>query len=292
MIKRVLFLGLTSFVISAQASVEVVNAVPGPGAESSVVMKATQEKAKKQDKTSINNPKFSQAEYDQVKKERASLEEKLKAAQAENVALKSQLSGLKKKNAKQQHELSQNLSQLRAQLQDAKKSLQKNSQQNQVSDVPKKHAAPAKETAKKDSVPVKPNKEHAHSKKSATGHLYSKAIGNINEGNLQQAVMNLQQYIRHNPQAKHTVDAAFYLGQTYAQMGKYDKANRFYAAVVQQAPKTSRAADALLKLAGLALQQGNKQLANKHLETVISDFKDSPQAKQAQAELEAIKSGV
>ncbi len=111
----------------------------------------------------------------------------------------------------------------------------------------------------------------------------------VREKKYAQAVTAYESFLAKYPTGKYAVNAHYWLGQVHFVQGQLDDAGRQFKLVIDQYPQSSKAPDAMLKLA-IILQQQNKPAAAKKLfNTIIQNYPGSSTARLAERKLDELK---
>jgi tol-pal system protein YbgF len=107
----------------------------------------------------------------------------------------------------------------------------------------------------------------------------------LEAGKLREARGKLQDFLRRFPTSPLADDAQYWIGETYYQERRYDKAILEYDKVVINYAKGDKVPGALLKQGLAFLALGDKASAKQLLTQLINDFPNLPEANTARSRL-------
>jgi tol-pal system protein YbgF len=115
------------------------------------------------------------------------------------------------------------------------------------------------------------------------------AFNQLNKKQYEKAISGFQAFIKAYPSNAYTVNAHYWLGEIYYLKDKPELASKEFQAIVANYPENPKVADAMLKLALIAMDAGNYTKARQHLGKVQHQFTGSTAAKIATLRLKEIK---
>ncbi len=113
----------------------------------------------------------------------------------------------------------------------------------------------------------------------------SAALALLEAGKLREARGKLQDFLRRFPTSPLADDAQYWIGETYYQERRYDKAILEYDKVVINYAKGDKVPSALLKQGLAFLALGDKASAKQLLNQLINDYPNLPEAATARSRL-------
>ncbi len=119
--------------------------------------------------------------------------------------------------------------------------------------------------------------------------LFAQAKNHLDKGAFEPAITGFKLYATQYPDGENAEQAYMYLGDAYASLGDTKSAAVAYATLLQKFPKGKWVAAARLKYARSILPLGKTDEAKKYLNSIVREFANSPEAKQAKAELAKLK---
>ena len=120
------------------------------------------------------------------------------------------------------------------------------------------------------------------------GKLYEKGLSEAQNNNYLQALGTFQQYLKKYPKGAFAGDAQLWVAECRYALGDFEQAIKDYQKLVEQNPRSPKAAKALLRQGESfsRLQLGSE--AKIFWSKLIKDFPNSEEAKEAQVQLEAL----
>lgn len=182
----------------------------------------------------------------------------------------------------QTHELSQLKDQVRNFYQDldtriAKIGPEQAAEKNQITE--KNKTSPTKEASAQDTTSTKGKELQS----------YETAFNLLNKKDYEKATSGFQAFIRDYPNSAYAVNAHYWLGEIYYLKDKSDLANKEFQLIITNYPDSPKVADALLKVALIAMDAGNYSKAKLNLTKVQKQFPGTTAAKIAALRLKEIK---
>ena len=117
---------------------------------------------------------------------------------------------------------------------------------------------------------------------------YREAIGMIRQGQCNQAVPKLRDFIRKNPKSDLADNAQYWIGSCYYSQRDYNRAIIELNEVLLKYPKADKVPPALLMLADAFADSGDKIDARLILQKLIADHGKSEEADKARQKLQAL----
>jgi tol-pal system protein YbgF len=117
---------------------------------------------------------------------------------------------------------------------------------------------------------------------------YREAIGMIRQGQCNQAVPKLRDFIRKNPKSDLADNAQYWIGSCYYSQRDYNRAIIELNEVLLKYPKADKVPPALLMLANAFADSGDKIDARLILQKLIADHGKSEEAEKARQKLQAL----
>ena len=117
---------------------------------------------------------------------------------------------------------------------------------------------------------------------------YREALGLIHQGNCNQAVPKLRDFIRKNPKSDLADNAQYWIGNCYYAQRDYNRAIIELNEVLLKYPKADKVPAALVMLADAFADSGDKIDARLILQKLISDHPKSEEAEQGRKKLQAL----
>lgn len=119
--------------------------------------------------------------------------------------------------------------------------------------------------------------------------LYDKAQSDKTGGNLELAMMQFQDFVKHYPAEPLAANAQFYIGEIHYNKSDFDGAISAFDQVLERYPDNIKTPDATY-MKGLALlRSGQKASARKMFEDVVAKYPNSDVAPKAKTQLSALK---
>jgi len=117
---------------------------------------------------------------------------------------------------------------------------------------------------------------------------YREGLGLIRQGQCNQAVPKLRDFIRKNPKSEFADDAQYWIGSCYYGQHDYNRAIIELNEVLLKYPKADKVPAALLMLADAFADSGDKIDARLILQKLISDHPKSDEAERGRQKLQAL----
>jgi tol-pal system protein YbgF len=118
---------------------------------------------------------------------------------------------------------------------------------------------------------------------------YKSAYGLVTRHQYAQAIEAFKAYLQiYNETGQYSANANYWLGELYSQQKEYDKAKLALSTVLDKFPQSGKVPDALLKLGVIALDQGDKESAQKYFSEVKKKYPNTGSAQLAEQELQQI----
>lgn len=127
------------------------------------------------------------------------------------------------------------------------------------------------------------------SSKSKELQTYETAFNLLNKKEYEKAINGFQAFIKDYPESTYTVNAHYWLGEIYYLKDKPGQANKEFQMIINSYPENPKVADALLKVALIAMDGGNYTKAKTNLTKVQKQYPGTTAAKIATLRLKEIK---
>jgi len=118
---------------------------------------------------------------------------------------------------------------------------------------------------------------------------YDTAFATLRDGKYEQAIVELQDFLKKFPSSEHAANAQYWLGEAFYVQHRYDTALIEFERVVTRYPTSPKFSDALLKLGLSQYELGVWDKSSKVLNEVVAKFPNTSQAQLATQRLEQIK---
>lgn len=118
---------------------------------------------------------------------------------------------------------------------------------------------------------------------------YETAFNLLNKKEYDQAITGFQAFVKDYPSSNYSVNAHYWLGEIYYLKDKPDLANKEFQIIVSNYPDSAKVSDALLKIALIAMDNGNYNKAKQNLIKVQKQFPGTTAAKIATLRLKELK---
>lgn len=118
--------------------------------------------------------------------------------------------------------------------------------------------------------------------------LYENALRDLQGGKNDLAMAEFMDYLKYFPETDLAGNAQFYIGEVNYRKGDYDKSIDAYNAVLDNYPKSNKAATAHWKKAQALMELKQRDAAVRELRTLIRRFPNSDEAKLARDRLKAL----
>lgn len=186
----------------------------------------------------------------------------------------------------QSHELTQIKEQLRSFYQDLDQRLAK----MQTNDTPStvKKTATVEVNQKETEVPNQ-GSSVVETTKSQELQNYETAFNFLNKKEYDKAITGFQSFVKQYPASSYTGNAHYWLGEIYYLKDKSSLANKEFQYIITNYPDNTKVADATLKLALIAMSEGNYTKAKNYLTKVQKQYPGTTAAKIATLRLKEVK---
>ncbi|MBN3787762.1 tol-pal system protein YbgF [Burkholderia sp. Ac-20353] len=118
---------------------------------------------------------------------------------------------------------------------------------------------------------------------------FNTAQQQFRDGNFKAAAASFRSFIAKYPESPYQPTAQYWLGNAQYALRDYRGSTATWQGIVSKFPQHPRAADALLAIGTNQLEQGQKAVAKKTFEQVVSQYGGSSAAQTAQGKLQTIK---
>lgn len=115
--------------------------------------------------------------------------------------------------------------------------------------------------------------------------IYESAYLNYVRGNYLEAINGFQNYLKISPDSPLSDNALYWVGESYAAMGKRQNAVNTFHDLINKYPTSSKKPSALYKMGIIYEEAGDKKTAQIYYNRVIKDFPNSPEATLAKDKL-------
>jgi tol-pal system protein YbgF len=146
-------------------------------------------------------------------------------------------------------------------------------------------AAPSAKSVVPEKAPAK-EKSETPAKELSENELYAKAKQDFDNGELDAARTNFQEFTKRYPKSTIADSAQFWVGEIYYRQKWYEKAILEYQKVIENYPKGNKVQAALLKQGFSFFNLGDKSNARLILKELINKYPSSNEAKIAKQKLE------
>lgn len=116
--------------------------------------------------------------------------------------------------------------------------------------------------------------------------IYESAYLNYVKGNYTEAIDGFNNYLNISPDSPLSDNALYWIGESYAAMGKRQDAVNTFQALVKRYPQSSKRPSALYKMGIIYEEAGDNQAAQYYYNQVIDNFPNSPEATLARDKLQ------
>ena len=120
---------------------------------------------------------------------------------------------------------------------------------------------------------------------------YQRAFDLLRQGKYGPAVTGLQGFIQKYPQSSLVPDAYYWLGQAQYVLGQNDAALKSLYTVEAHFSQSSKAPEAMLRMAEIYQAIGQPGKARTVLSKIINQYPSTPSAQKAEAQLQALSAG-
>ena len=118
---------------------------------------------------------------------------------------------------------------------------------------------------------------------------YDAAFATLRDGKYEQAIVQLQEFIKKYPASEHAANAQYWLGEAFYVQHRYDTALIEFERVVTRYPTSPKYSDALLKFGLSQYELGAWDKSSQALNQVLTKFPNTSQAQLAMQRLEQLK---
>jgi tol-pal system protein YbgF len=118
---------------------------------------------------------------------------------------------------------------------------------------------------------------------------YDRAFNLLKDGRYELAIASFKAYLETYPDADYADNAQYWLGEANYAQRRYDVALQEFNKVLDNFPKSSKRADAMLKMGFSYLELGKKEDAEAVLSNIVSMFPDTTAARLAKQRIQDIK---
>jgi tol-pal system protein YbgF len=185
----------------------------------------------------------------------------------------------------QNHDMGQLKEQVRSFYQDLDQRLTKI--QPDQSDSPGKNVLSAENRVK--SVPNDPLTTSEPNTKTKELQTYEAAFNLLNKKEYDKAIGGFQSFVKDYPTSTYTVNAHYWMGEIFYLKGKPEQANKEFQIIIVNYPDSPKVADAMLKVALIAMDTGNYAKAKQHFTRVQKQFPGTTASKIATLRLKELK---
>ncbi len=118
---------------------------------------------------------------------------------------------------------------------------------------------------------------------------YDAAFATLRDGKYEQAIVELQDFLKKYPSSEYTANAQYWLGEAFYVQHRYDVALLAFERIVTRYPSSPKFSDALLKLGLTQYELGAWDKSSQALKEVVAKFPNTSQAQLASQHLEQLK---
>ena len=119
---------------------------------------------------------------------------------------------------------------------------------------------------------------------------YDTAFATLRDGKYEQAIVELQEFLKKYPGSEHAANAQYWLGEAFYVQHRYDVALVEFERVIARYPNSPKFSDALLKLGLTQYELGGWEKSSQALNEVVTKFPNTSQAQLAAQRLARLKS--
>lgn len=119
--------------------------------------------------------------------------------------------------------------------------------------------------------------------------VYNQILTTYRDGKYEKAISDFKDFLKKYPNSELGDNAQFWIGEAYMALKQYEQAILAYQEVIKDYPKGNKVPSAMLRQAIAFSELNDKISARLLFKKVLKDYPDSPEAKIAQAKLEALK---
>jgi tol-pal system protein YbgF len=124
-------------------------------------------------------------------------------------------------------------------------------------------------------------REYLDKKPVPSKSLYESGVEKFRAGRYADAIVELESFLAHNPDAALIDNAHFWIGECYYALGKYEDAILRYDLVVRKYKTSEKVADCLLKQGMSFMRMGDKETGTLILQQLVKGYPDSGAAAKA-----------
>ncbi len=136
---------------------------------------------------------------------------------------------------------------------------------------------------------VKSSDDMVASSKTKELQTYEVAFNQLNKKNYEKAIKGFQGFVKEYPSSIYSVNAYYWMGEIFYLKGKPEQANKEFQTIIANYPDSPKVADAMLKVALIAMDAGNYTKAKQNFAKVQKQFPGTTAAKIATLRLKEIK---
>jgi tol-pal system protein YbgF len=115
--------------------------------------------------------------------------------------------------------------------------------------------------------------------------IYESAYLNYVKGNYLEAISGFQSYLKTLPDSPLSDNALYWIGESYAAMGKSQSAVNTFQEIINRYPESNKRPTALYKMAIIYEEAGDAKTARYYYAQIVQDFPHSPEATLAHDKL-------
>jgi tol-pal system protein YbgF len=116
--------------------------------------------------------------------------------------------------------------------------------------------------------------------------IYESAYLNYVKGNYPEAISGFESYLQVEPSSPLSDNALYWIGESYAAMGKSQSAVASLQALINKYPQSNKKPTALYKIAIIYEETGDTKTAKYYYNQIINDFPNSAEAALAKDKLQ------
>lgn len=151
------------------------------------------------------------------------------------------------------------------------------------------HRLRALETAQHSSSSPSPGDIRPNAMGADDRAVYNTAFATLRDGKYEQAITELQDFLKKFPTSEHAANAQYWLGEAFYVQHRYDAALIEFERVVARYPASPKFSDAMLKLGLTQYELGAWDKSSQALNAVVTQFPNTSQAQLATQRLEQLK---
>ena len=115
--------------------------------------------------------------------------------------------------------------------------------------------------------------------------IYESSYLNYVKGNYNEAISGFENYLKVSPDSPLSDNALYWIGESYAAMGKSQRAVDTYNTMIKQYPSSNKRPTALYKIAIIYEETGDTKSAQYYYNLIVQDFPNSAEAALAKDKL-------